>query len=205
MIELRSYRRVFDLERRVYSVDSVRLNPGGVPVRGVLYLLACFGTALLLGVTPLLGRLVGVVPWYLREVALPAALAVTMTLVRIDGRTFHVAAAAMLRRRLRPRLVFELSRASSVGAVWRPPPIVMLPDGSEQVFRRLRYEGPGAVLVLREHRRDGPVERDGVAVGSSRRRAVRIGACGGAAPAGRAVLVVNRRVRVDVLAERRRA
>ena len=35
MIEIRSYRRVFDLERRIYSIDRVRLNPGGVPVRGV--------------------------------------------------------------------------------------------------------------------------------------------------------------------------
>ncbi len=40
MIEIRSYRRVFDLERRIYSVDQLRLNPGGVPVRGVLYFLA---------------------------------------------------------------------------------------------------------------------------------------------------------------------
>ena len=40
MIEIRSYRRVFDLERRVYSVDRLRLNPGGVPVRGIVYLLA---------------------------------------------------------------------------------------------------------------------------------------------------------------------
>ena len=29
--EIRSYRRVFDLERRIYSIDRLRLNPGGVP------------------------------------------------------------------------------------------------------------------------------------------------------------------------------
>ncbi len=35
MMEIRSYRRVFDLERRIYQVDRLRLNPSGVPVRGV--------------------------------------------------------------------------------------------------------------------------------------------------------------------------
>ena len=38
-IEIRSYRAVFDLERRIYRVDRLRLNPGGVPVRGVVYCL----------------------------------------------------------------------------------------------------------------------------------------------------------------------
>ena len=38
-MEIRSYRRVFDLERRIYRVDRLRLNPGGVPVRGVVYFL----------------------------------------------------------------------------------------------------------------------------------------------------------------------
>ncbi len=40
MIEIRSYRAVFDLERRIYRVDQLRLNPGGIPVRGVVYFLA---------------------------------------------------------------------------------------------------------------------------------------------------------------------
>ena len=37
---IRSYRRVFDLERRIYRVTRIRLNPGGIPIRGVVYLLA---------------------------------------------------------------------------------------------------------------------------------------------------------------------
>ena len=40
LMEIHSYRRVFDLERRVYSVDRLRLNPSGVPVRGIVYFLA---------------------------------------------------------------------------------------------------------------------------------------------------------------------
>ena len=35
-IEVRSYRTVFDLERRLYRIDRLRLNPGGVPVRGIV-------------------------------------------------------------------------------------------------------------------------------------------------------------------------
>ena len=39
VMEVRSYRRVFDLERRIYSIDRMRLNPSGVPLRGVVYFL----------------------------------------------------------------------------------------------------------------------------------------------------------------------
>ena len=39
-MEIRSYRAVFDLERRIYRVDRMRLNPAGVPVRGIVYFLA---------------------------------------------------------------------------------------------------------------------------------------------------------------------
>ena len=39
-MEIRSYRAVFDLERRIYRIDRLRLNPAGVPVRGIVYFLA---------------------------------------------------------------------------------------------------------------------------------------------------------------------
>ncbi len=37
-MEVRSYRNVFALERRVYSIDRLRLNPGGVPVLSLVYM-----------------------------------------------------------------------------------------------------------------------------------------------------------------------
>ena len=46
---------VFDLERRIYRVDRLRLNPGGVPVRGVIYLLLIILAALITARLPLLG------------------------------------------------------------------------------------------------------------------------------------------------------
>jgi hypothetical protein len=158
MTEIRSYRRVFDLERRVYSVDHLRLNPTGIPVRGIVYLLALTCCVLVLSALPVLGSLLDIAPWYLRDVGLPAALATVLGLVRIDGRTFHLAAGAFLRRRLRSRTVSNLTSRSCVGRRWQPTDLLLLPDGSDGNFRRLRYEGPGAVLVLREHRREGVQE-----------------------------------------------
>ncbi len=63
-MEIRSYRAVFDLERRIYRVDRLRLNPGGVPVRGVVYFLALLATVLVVGRMPGLKTVMGALPWY---------------------------------------------------------------------------------------------------------------------------------------------
>jgi hypothetical protein len=155
MSEIRSYRRVFDLERRIYSVDRLRLNPGGVPVRGVLYFLALLGVGLLVAGMPLAGVLARAIPWYLRDVALPVAGATVLSALRLEGRTFHLAAHALVRYRIGPRRVAGLRRCAAPGACWWPPEIVLLPDGSDARLRQLRYSGPGAVLVSIEHERCG--------------------------------------------------
>jgi hypothetical protein len=169
MMEVRSYRRVFDLERRIYRVDRFRLNPGGVPVRGVVYLLAILASTLVATRLPLLGRAVEGVPWFLRYLALPGLTTALLTVVRIEGRPFHVAARAMLRHRVRrgePRglRVTREGRASRRGVRWSPPPILLLADGSDG-SRRLRYTGPGALLVAVAHERkaaSGPLVRMGL-------------------------------------------
>ena len=79
MIEIRSYRAVFDLERRIYRVDQLRLNPGGIPVRGVVYFLAILATTLIAGSLPLVDAAVGALPWYLRDLALPVASATVLS------------------------------------------------------------------------------------------------------------------------------
>jgi len=154
-MEIRSYRSVFDLERRIYSVDRLRLNPGGVPVRGVVYFLALAVCALAAARLPLAGALARALPWYLRDLALPCIGATLLGLVRLEGRTFHHAAQALLRHRASPRRLSGVHRLSTVGRVWHPPDLVLLPDGSEPALRRLRYTGPGAVLVAVEHERAG--------------------------------------------------
>jgi hypothetical protein len=155
MIEIRSYRRVFDLERRIYSVDRVRLNPGGVPVRGVMYFLALVVAGLLAGELPLLGALAGALPWYLRAIALPGAAATVLSAIRIEGRTFHLAALALVRYRVAPRRLCGVQRCAPLGERWYPREILVLPDGSDSRLRRLRYTGPGTVLVSVEHHRRG--------------------------------------------------
>jgi len=153
MTEIRSYRRVFDLERRVYSIDSLRLNPGGVPVRGIVYLLAILACALVAAQLPLIGLAVRTLPWYLRDLALPVALASVLSLLRVDGRTFHLTARSLILYWSGPRRLARLQRSAPAGFIWRPEPIVLLPDGSDGRLRRLRYRGPGAVLVMCEHER----------------------------------------------------
>ena len=155
MIEIRSYRRVFDLERRIYSIDRVRLNPGGVPVRGMLYFLALLALALAAAELPLIGALARQLPWYLRAVAVPGAGATVLAAIRLEGRTFHLAAQALVRYRIGPRRLAGMRRCGRLGGLWHPAEILILPDGSDSRLRRLRYTGPGAVLVGVEHERRG--------------------------------------------------
>lgn len=165
-IELRSYRRVFDLERRIYSVDRLRLNPGGVPVRGVVYFLAILACDLLAGSLPLLGALARELPWYLRDIALPGLGATLLSAIRIEGRTFHLAAYALVRYCTQPRRLAGAERSQAAGALWHPQELLLLPDGSDGRLRRMRYTGPGAVLVCVEHERRGralELGRSGVA------------------------------------------
>lgn len=158
MSEIRSYRRVFDLERRVYSVDRLRLNPSGVPVRGVAYFVAVVAGTLVCSSLPLLGAGLGLVPWYLRDLLLPGLSATFMALIRVEGRTFHHAAYALMR--------FACARRRLLGGWrgcgprrWHPHDVLALPDGSERSFRELRYTGPGAVLLGAAHERREPARR----------------------------------------------
>jgi hypothetical protein len=162
LIEIRSYRRVFDLERRIYRLDRLRLNPGGVPVRGIVYFLAIVAAAVALRRLPLLGELVGAPPWYLSDLLLPAALAALLCLIRVEGRPFHLAAHALARYVVSARWTSGLERCAAPGHIWRPGRAVILPDGSESRMRHLRYTGPGAVLVAVRHERPRPAAGGGL-------------------------------------------
>jgi hypothetical protein len=158
-VEIRSYRRVFDLERRIYRIDQLRLNPGGVPVRGIAYFLLVSGLALVVARIPLLGALAAPFPWYVRDLAFPLALASLMTVTRIDGRQFDVALRALLRYSLEPRRAASLRMCSAHEARasrWHPPELLMLADGSHNRLRRLRYRGPGAAHLVARHECEQP-------------------------------------------------
>ncbi len=170
-MEIRSYRRVFDLERRIYRVDRMRLNPGGIPVRGLVYFLAILASTWAAGRLPLVGVVAKALPWYLSGVALPAISAAVLTIIRVEGRPFHVAAYALVRYWTGPRRLAGIRPCAAVGDRWRPEEIVLLPDGSDSRVRSLRYTGPGAVLVAIEHELAGRLARsrlDGLALGRHR-------------------------------------
>ncbi|MGO8904902.1 MAG: hypothetical protein ACLQMH_04675 [Solirubrobacteraceae bacterium] len=170
-MEIRSYRRVFDLERRIYRVDRMRLNPGGVPVRGVVYFLVLLTAALLARRLPLVAMLAQALPWYVGDLALPAVSAAVFTLIRVEGRPFHVAAYALLRHRMECRQLSHLRPCAARVARWRPEEIILLPDGSDGRLRRMSYAGPGGVLVAVEHEREGRGSDDGTwGLGFGRRR-----------------------------------
>jgi hypothetical protein len=157
-MQIRSYRRVFDLERRIYRIDRMRLNPGGVPVRGIVYFLALLLGSLVAARLPLVYLVTRAAPWYVCDLAVPAALAALLTMIRVEGRPFHLAARALLRLWLTPRQIAQLGgrhvgAAERVGCRWHPEPILVLPDGSDRGARRLRYTGPGALLVSVAHER----------------------------------------------------
>jgi hypothetical protein len=180
--EIRSYRSVFDLERRVYRIDRLRLNPGGVPVRAFIYLVACIGVGALAAKAPLLGRLTNVVPWYLRELAAPAAIAVVLAGIHVEGRTFHLAALAVLRMWTRSSQG-GLTAARGRPRRWSPPDVIFLPDGTDSHMRALRYAGPGVAVVAIEHRCEVTARRR-TAIGwrGARRGALGLTEAGGGRP-----------------------
>jgi hypothetical protein len=195
-IEVRSYRNVFALERRIYRVEGVRLNPGGVPIRGVVYFVALLAGLAALGALPVTGWLLAWLPWYLRDLALPVAAATVLALVRVEGRACHLAGYALVRHALSTRQLRGLRAAGSYapGRRWHPPELMILVDGSDAGLRRLRFTGPGAVLVTVPHRC--------LELGGVRRRAaprLRVGplSCR-RAPARPRVLELAPRARVDI-------
>lgn len=159
MIEIRSYRRVFDLERRLYRVDRLRLNPGGISVLGIAYFLVALSVLIALSALPVIGGLTTVLPWYLRYVAIPAGLAALLGVIRVEGRPFHLAALALVRFGLQARRVAGARDYSSADERWQPDDVVFLPDGSDSRMRKLRYRGPGAAVIAVEHDLGAPAGR----------------------------------------------
>src|SRR5919197_6554491 len=101
---IRSYRRVFEVDRRIYRVDRWALPvPGGVPLRGLGYFIATLLFVVVGGRLPGLGALLGVVSPPLRYVVLPLAVAVLGSQAAPDGRSAHRFAWDWLRLRIRAR------------------------------------------------------------------------------------------------------
>lgn len=149
-LEVRSFRSVFALERRIYRIDTLRLNPGGIPLRGIGYATSLVLAAVVAGAIPPTAWLDPLLPWYVRDIGAPLAAALVLGAVRVDGRPFHSATLSLLSYAARSRTMSGFAADRGRGR-WHPPSVLLLPDGSDACFRRLRYRGPGAVLVAHPH------------------------------------------------------
>jgi len=148
-IHIRSYRVVFDLERRLHRIDRWRLPlPYGLPIRSLAYAAITLVTVVIATRLPVLGSAVAVVPAPARLVLLPAAVALVLTRINVDGRTAHRTAAATIGFLLRPKRIAACRRAPAVGSAKRLNPICIAPDGRSSRLRRGIVHG-AAVARLR--------------------------------------------------------
>ena len=101
---VRSYRRVFEVDRRIYRVDRWVLPvPGGVPLRGVVYFMGALLCVLAAQRLPVIGALVSGVSPPLRFVVAPFGVALLGTQAAPDGRATHRFARDWLGLRFRSR------------------------------------------------------------------------------------------------------
>src|SRR3954452_16337914 len=101
---VRSYRRVFEVDRRIYRVDRWALPvPGGVPLCAVGYFAAALLAMIAAGALPGLGDVVASISAPIRFLVRPLAVAVLGTQAAPDGRAAHRFAWDWLRLRLQAR------------------------------------------------------------------------------------------------------
>jgi hypothetical protein len=166
-VVVRSYRRVFEVDRRIYRVDRWTLPvPGGVPLRGVGYFVAALLAVIACRALPGVGALVGALSPPLRYVVLPLVVAVLGTQAAPDGRAAHRFAWdwLCLRVRARRRCAGRVVAREGEPVPWHGELGVRF-DGEGPVLHRARVHGPArvtfAVPVRLVARRGGLVARPG--------------------------------------------
>ncbi len=103
-VTVRSYRRVFDVDRRIHRIDRWVLPiPGGLPLRTLGYFVGTLLVVLIVDGLPLIGDLIGALSPPMRYVLIPAAVAAIGSQVAPDGRAAHRYALTWLAFALRPR------------------------------------------------------------------------------------------------------
>ncbi len=184
---IRSYRRVFEVDRRIYRVDDWTLPvPGGVPLRAIAYFAGTLLAVLIARQLPLLGALLGVLNPPLRYVVLPLLIAALGSQIAPDGRAAHsfardwVRFAVRRRRRSagRPLPLCEEPIAWHAVLPFKRTPPEAPHDGRAVVWRRARVHGPAEVFFAApadvEHRRRGRIIARPHCESSRRRRGVAV-------------------------------
>ena len=159
-MEIRSFRVVFALERRIHRVDRFRIPlPYGLPVRAAVYALVALALIVLAGRLPAVGGLIGLLPAPLRFVALPAAIGFLLSRARVDGRPAHRFLVSYARHRCAPRYISAFRHIDPPGQAIRfTDPITFVPDWRRVVgparlrlteAAELEQRRGGAHLVIR--------------------------------------------------------
>jgi hypothetical protein len=148
-IQLRGYRRVFRIERRLFRFDRWRIPyPHGVPLRGIGYFLVLELCFFAISRLPVFGALIGVWSPAIPFLALPLAGSFLLMQVRIDGRPPHHVLASLVRWSLRSRCLAGLSPCPREGDEVLPlEEVAVAYDGRESFLVRGRIKGPAQVTL----------------------------------------------------------
>jgi hypothetical protein len=146
-IQLRGYRRVFRIERRLFRFDRWRIPyPHGVPLRGIGYFLVLVFGMFAVSRLPLLGPLIGLWSPAVSFLGLPLAGAFLLMQGRIDGRPPHHVLASLVRWSLGSRSLAGLCSCPQEGEVVVPlEEVAVAYDARESFLVRGRIKGPATV------------------------------------------------------------
>lgn len=146
-IQLRGYRRVFRIERRLFRFDRWRIPyPHGVPLRGIGYFLLLILCMVVASRLPLVGALVGLMSPVIPFLGLPLVGAFLLMQGRIDGRPPHHVLGSLALWCLSPRCLAGLSPCPPAEEVVAPLDDVSVAfDGRESFLVRGRIRGPAQV------------------------------------------------------------
>lgn len=149
-VQLRGYRRVFRIERRLYKFDRWRIPyPHGIPLRGIGYFLAAEPVILAASRLPLLGALLGLLGPVVCFAGLPLLGSFALMQGRIDGRPPHHVLASLAAWRLSPRELAGLAACPRRGSEVVPlEEVTVAFDAREPFAVAGRVRGP-ATLTFR--------------------------------------------------------
>src|SRR5436305_3558521 len=148
-LEIRSFRVVFQLERRLHRIQHWKLPlPYGLPLRGLAYGAFVLAAILLLGRLPVVGTAVGVIPPPVRFLLAPVGAGFFLARARVDGRPAHRFLLAWGRHSFSARWLSAFRAIPAPGTCVRfVEPIVFVPDSSAPEYRPARLVGPARVLL----------------------------------------------------------
>lgn len=147
-ILIRSFRVVFQLDRRLHRIDRWRLPlPYGLPLRSLGYAAGALLVVLIAGQLPILGSIVGALPAPVRLALIPGAAAYALTSIQVDGRPAHDAFGALVGWWLRPRVVTAWKRGRLPGTTVRLADLRTAPGPTGPRLRRGTVHGPADAIV----------------------------------------------------------